>query len=108
MSSSSSGSSKEREAVKVQELAERLEEVERINAKLKKKEKEFKFTKGSHLEKKAASFRILSKSQLGGDNNGFDFRELIEDAEDAAETAKGGSRKELGERGAGSRGQRSC
>ena len=64
LSSSSSGSSKEREAVKVQELAERLEEVERINAKLKKKEKEFKFTKGSHLEKKAASFRILSKSGL--------------------------------------------
>ena len=45
MSSSSSGSSKEREAVKVQELAERLEEVERINAKFEKKEKEFKFTK---------------------------------------------------------------
>ena len=66
MSSSSSGSSKEREAVKVQELAERLEEVERINAKFerKEKEKEFKFTKGSHLEKKAASFRILSKSGL--------------------------------------------
>ena len=64
MSSSSSGSSKEREAVKVQELAERLEEVERINAKLKKKEKEFKFTKGIYLEKKAASFRILSKSGL--------------------------------------------
>ena len=51
---------------------------------------------------------FLVRCQLGGDNNGFYFRELIEDAEDAAETAKGGSRKELGERGAGSRGQRSC
>ena len=46
-SSSSSGSSREKEAVKMQEIAERLEEVERINAKLEKKgkEKEFKFTK---------------------------------------------------------------
>ena len=51
---------------------------------------------------------FLVRCQLGGDNNGFYFRELIEDAEDAAETAKGGARKELGERGAGSRGQRSC
>ena len=49
---------------------------------------------------------FLVRCQLGGDNNGFYFRELIEDAEDAAETAKGGSRKELGEHGAGSRGQR--
>ena len=40
-----SGSSREREAVKMQEIAERLEEVERINAKLEKKEKDFKFTK---------------------------------------------------------------
>ena len=61
MSSSSSGSSKEREAVKVQELAKRVEEVERINAKLKKKEKEFKFTKGSHLEKKLLPFGYSPK-----------------------------------------------
>ena len=40
-----SGSSREREAVKMQEIAERLEEVERINAKLEKKENDFKFTK---------------------------------------------------------------
>ena len=37
----------------------------------------------------------------------FCFRESGEEAEDESETGKGAARKELGERGAGSRGQRS-
>ena len=77
-SSSSSSSSRAREIFQMQEIAERLEEVERINAKLEKKEKDkdFKFTKtGCENQYK---FNIKIK-ELCGEKMRVELKKLFRD-----------------------------